>query len=130
MRQFFGEDLADAPLMGRILVGMEECDRDCLDAFAGELARDPPHRILVERNKHHAVAVDPLRHALAQIARNQRLRLVIENIVELRPGLVGDLQHVAEAFRGDQPGFGALALDDGIGGDRRAVNRERELSGL
>ena len=45
-----------------------------------------------------------------------------EDVVLLEAVLVGDLDRIAEALGGDQRRPGALALDDGVGGERRAVH--------
>src|SRR5215510_5021733 len=44
--------------------------------------------------------------------------------------LEGDLDRISEAFGDDQRGPRALALDDGVGGKRGAVDDEAKLAGL
>src|SRR2546430_14429533 len=42
--------------------------------------------------------------------------------------LVGDLDHVTEAIRRNQGGARALALDDGVGGERGAVHEHADVA--
>src|SRR5262249_32496604 len=49
-------------------------------------------------------------------------RQVDIDVVLLETVLMPDFEHVAEAFGGEKRGFRALALDQRIGGERRAVN--------
>ena len=75
----------------------------------------------VERALDMALGVDALVHHAAQIALDQRRRLLPGHVVEARHAQRADFQHVAEAVGGDQADAGALVLEDGVGGDRRAV---------
>ena len=90
-------------------------------------SRDPAHRALVERPPHGAVHVHALRHREAQLARHQRLRLDDVDVVLVEAALVGDLDDVAETVGGDQRRARALALDDGVGGERGAVHQHADV---
>ena len=85
------------------------------------------HRLLVERQKHRAVGRHPLGHAEAQVARHQRLGPLHVDVVLLEAVLPGDLEGIAEALGGDQRGVRALALDQRVGGERRAVHDEADV---
>src|SRR5690606_14933080 len=69
------------------------------------------------------------RNAQAQEAGNQRLRLVVKDVVEARPRLVGDLENIAKPFGREQPGLARLVLDDGVCRHGRAVDHEAHLLG-
>jgi hypothetical protein len=72
----------------------------------------------VERLQHLALRVDPLLrldHPLVQQLRQHDMAFE-----QLRPGLVGDAQRVAEATCGDQQRAVALALEQRVGGHRGA----------
>ena len=66
--------------------------------------------------------VDPLVHHGAEVALDQRRRLLPREVVEPGHPQVADLQHVAEALRADQPGARALALQQRVAGDGGAVH--------
>ena len=76
---------------------------------------------LVERLDHAAVGGDALGDLEAMPARHQRLGLVPGQVEHVGHADAADLQHVAEAARGDQAGPGAGALQDGVGADGGAV---------
>ena len=61
---------------------------------------------------------------------HQRRRLHHEDVVLLEAVLEGDLDRIAEALGDDQRGLRALALDDRVGGERRAVDDQAEVGGL
>ena len=62
------------------------------------------HGGLVEGRAHAAVDGHPLRHLQAQVARHQRGGLHDADVVELVLALAPDLERVAEALGGDEPG--------------------------
>ena len=102
-------------------VGMQEADRHRLDArrlegFDRRLEPGP-----VEGSDDLAVGADPLDDLQAVLARHQRNRLADAVIVKVGPRLAADLQDVAKALGGQEPGQGAAALDDHVGGHRGAV---------
>ena len=93
-----------------------------------ERARRLTHLLLVEREHDLAVGVDALGHLEAQLPRDERLEGALQ-AVRGRAGAAPELQHVAEAARGDQPGPGALALEQRVGRRRRAVDERLDLAG-
>ena len=95
---------------------MKEADSDGLDALLTQLLRCPPHGGLVQRDEHVAPSIQPFGYAEAEVARDQRRRLLKLQVVERWPCLAGDLQHVPEAIRGDEAGPSDLPFDDRICG--------------
>ena len=78
----------------------------------------------VERLELGAVGVEPAAAPPSAVAaRHERLGPVGPRVVERRPVLAGDLDHVGEALGGDQRDPGAPPLEQGVGGDRGAVGR-------
>ena len=123
------QDLAGALLVGGIGVGVEEADGDRFHALGLELRGRLAEGGLVEGADHLAGRVEALRHPEAAVARHQGRRLLEVDIVEGGPDLALDLQQVAEALGGDEPGGREAALDDGVGGHRRPVDDVAHLLG-
>ena len=98
-----------------------------LDPLLAQPRRHGADRRLIEGEAYGPVDVDALRHGEAQAAGHQRLRLVDEDVVLIVAPFVGNLDHVAEALGRDEGGPCPLALDDGVGGERRAVQEHREV---
>ena len=124
LREFLLHDLLRADLVRRVAVGVQEQDGDRLHAGRDRLARDPAHLLLVERDQHRALRVHPLHDLEAHVAVDQRRVLLEEQVVGLRPVDAADLVDVAEALRGQQRAARALALQDGVDGDRGAVQEQ------
>ena len=76
-----------------------------------------------------AIRGDAFRRLEAQLARNQRRRMVRLQARNMRADLPSDLDQIAEAFGGDQRDLAAPPLDQRIGGDRRAVREPRDGGG-
>ena len=72
---------------------------------------------------------DPLFHAKAQLAWNERRNAIEEKIVQLRPSLTADLNHVFKSCRGDERHPRTFSLEQSIGADRRAVKQGNLGSG-
>ena len=126
-RQFLGQDRADTALMGLVGEAVQEADRDRLDLLRLQFGGDAAHGCLVERQQHGAVGCHALRHAEAQVARYQRLRPLHVDVVLLEAVLPRHLDGIAEALRRDQRRARTLALDQRIGGQRRAVDDESHV---
>ena len=125
--QMFGQDLAGAAFMRRVGEAVQETDRDRLDPLGHEALGERGHARFVERRQHPALRVDALAHREAQPARHQGRRQVDVDVVLLEAVLVPDLDRVAKALGGDERGFGALALDQRVGRQGRAVDDDREV---
>ena len=121
------QDLADAPLVRRVGVGVEQADRDRLDT-ASPRARSPaPHArprrapsrprraVRSARRPRSGVAAAPAAAASRRAARRAAARGCAAS--PARRGSRG----------GDQRGPGALAFEDRVGGDGRAVQHLVEI---
>ncbi len=122
VRALLAQDRPDPILVDGVGVGVQQADRDRLDAEPGERPGDRPDRVLVERDEHVAVPVEPLRDPEAQRPRDERDRLGELDVVQRRPDLAADLEDVAEALGRDQRGPRDLALDDRVGRHGRAMD--------
>ncbi len=107
--------------MRGIDVAVQEMDDHGLAAHRQELLRRLGHRGLVERRQHLAVGIHALGHFQAVFALDQRVESAAQ-AVGLRARAAAELQHVAEAPGGDQADPGDLALEQRVGGGRRAVD--------
>ncbi len=114
----------------RVHKGVDEADGDRLRTMPQELPNGVPDFVLVEWGDHLAFAVHALGDLAAQIARGQRrFGHFQENVIDVVALLAADLQDIAEASRRDQAGFCPLALDEGIGHQRRAVDHRAHRLG-
>jgi hypothetical protein len=95
--------------------------------FRAQLGRHVAHRLLVERQQCSTIGRHALGHAEAQVARHQRLGPLHVDVVLLETVFPGDLERIAEALRRDQRRDGALAFDQGIGGQGRAVHDQPDI---
>ncbi len=100
---------------------VEQAHRDRLYALLQEDIDLALGLLRIERPLHMAASIDPLVHHPAQIAIDQWWWLLPGDVVEARHAERADLQDVAEAFGRDEADLGALHLQDGVGGNRRAV---------
>ena len=75
-----------------------------------------------------AVGERALRHVEAQVARDERPRQVDVEVVDLVAALARDLDRVAVPFGREQRGGRALALDDRVRHERRAVHDARDVA--
>ena len=89
----------------------------------------PPDKYFVQRLQHAAVGGHTLRHVEAQVARHQRFRQVEIQIIELVAVFAADLDGVAKTRRREQRRRRALALDQRVGHQRRAVDQRAALTG-
>ena len=129
-REAFGHHVGEAPLMGRVGIGVKQADGDAfhphlLDAV--EPGRNPG---LVQRHQHLAGGVDPLLHRPAQAARRQRRRAIGHDVVLVEAVFPGDGEAVAVALGDEQRRHRALALDQAVGGQRGAVEHQVDRRGF
>ena len=129
VRAFLAQDVADAQLMLRLAIGVNERNRDRLDLLLAQRVGERAHRAFVERQQHAAVGGDALRRFEPQRTRNQWCRPHHFKIVLVEAVAERELDRVLEARRGDQRGAGATALDDGIGAERGAVDDQADAVG-
>ena len=125
-----GQDLGGALLVPRVEVRVQVTHRRGSHPVVGKLGSCGTHGVLVERQQHASVSAQPLRYADATVPRDERLRPPHVEVVLLEPVLVGHLDRVADAVRGEQRRAGTAALDQGVGGQRCAVDEHLHLRGL
>ena len=119
---------ADDALMRGIAVGVEEADRDRLDSRTREQGRSDLRTLF----RSSAVTMRPSRSMRSATSSrrsrgHERLRKFEEEIVDVVALLRAHFEDVAEALRGDEAELGALALDDGVGDQRRAMHDLADL---
>ena len=120
----------DDALVRGIDVRVQQANRDCLDPFRGECAARLGDARLVQRSENLAGGRQPLLNLAGEMARHQRLMPVKEQIVGFGPVAAADDVDVARAGGDDQPCPGALALDQRVDGNGRAVDQFLDGSGL
>ena len=75
----------------------------------------------IQRQQDLAAEVETLLHFIAALPRDQRRRYARVNVVEGGPILPPDVEQIAEAGAGEKGRACALAFEDGVCGDGRAV---------
>src|SRR5262249_31938056 len=88
----------------------------------------PAHALFVERPLHFAGVEHPLLDLQPQITRNERVRRWHVEVVAVGLVAVAEEKDVWETPRMDDPDLRAVALDDRVGGDRRAVDEEVDVA--
>ena len=116
------DELGHTALMRRIDVGVEQADRDRLVVAGLELRQQVAlQRDLVERLRGGSVC----EHALADLEgvapRHDRLRLLVEQVVDLPAIVALQTEQVAKALGHQEGEARAFALENRVGGDGRAV---------
>ena len=123
IRQFSRQAFDRGKFMGGIEIGMQEANRD--RGRAGFLDRGDgiAERGGIERYQDLATRLQPFAHAKTPLARHQRLRRRRAQIVAVGLEAFAHLDDVAMAFGGEQRDFRALALQQRVGGNRRAMHQ-------
>ncbi len=117
-----------ALLVVGIAVGVHQAHRDRLDIVGHQLLHRAQHRHLVERLDDATVGSDALGDLEPARTAHQRLGEGQEQVIDVVALLDADLEHVAETLGRDEADRRALALDDGVGDQRRAVNDLVEIA--
>ena len=105
------DDLADPLLVSRVAEGPEERDRDRLHALVDEGVHGPAYGLLVERDDHVAVPVDPLHDLESEPLGDQAVGLALRHHVlqlvgggaEVATLDVHDVDRVAVSDGGQEP---------------------------
>ena len=126
VRPEFARNVEGALFVCRIDVAVQEMDDERFAAFRGEALGRFAHGEFVERNDLFALGVHALGDFHAQLARYQRFEPAFQTVC-IGPRAAAQLQHVAEALRGDEPGLCKLPLQQCIGRGRGAVHEHPEL---
>ena len=96
------EHLLHQELVGGVLEGIEQADRDRLDALGEETVHRRLGRLAGERDDDLPARVDPLLHLDPEIALDELGRLLPLEVVEARHAKVPELEHVPEAAGRDE----------------------------
>jgi hypothetical protein len=113
--------------MGIVDIGVQEGDRDGRDPLIPQGGGDRANGRFVQRDPDGAVDVDSLRDGETPASRNERHGLFDLEVVLVVAAFVGDLEDVAEAAGRHERRLRALALDQGVGGERGAMDEERQV---
>jgi hypothetical protein len=108
----------------------QETDRNRLDLLRRELPHRRPQCRLIERLEHLAAEIDAFAHFAGAAARHQHGRPVVghvENGRPVGPRLLTDLVNAAEACGHQEPGTRALAFEQRIGANGRAMTEEADV---
>ena len=101
---------------------MQQADRQRLHGLGGQLGDDSAGSVLVEGAKDRAVGQEPLADLTPQAPWHERRRRVDEEVVHVVATFVTDLERVAEPLGGQERRPRALALDERVGRERRAMD--------
>src|SRR5262249_11891304 len=82
------------------------------------------HRLDVQRLQHSPLSVQAFAYAKAPAAWHQWPRLGQVTVIEASPHLPPNFQDIAEPLSRHHPQPGHLALDEGIGRDRRRMHHQ------
>ncbi len=115
--------------MDRIDVRVEQADGDGLHPLRDQLADDAPGSLLVEGAQNTTVGQQALADLAPQVARHEGGRRIDEEVVHVIAPLVTDLHRIAEPLGHHQRCAGALALDERVGGQGRAVHDSLDVAG-
>ena len=125
-------ELAQAPLVRVVDVGVDQADRDALDVAAPQHLELGARLLLVEREIDAAVGEQPLDDPAAQVARDERPRRVAERAPPRRVGLRGRrapdaaaVEHVAVALGGQEGDLRQGPRDHRVEPDRARVVEDR-----
>ena len=122
VRELGADEIPHGPLVDRVLVGVEEADRERLHPVLDQLANFAANRVEVDRLEHDAVAAHPFGDLAPVAASGERRREGQEEVVDVVTLLRPHLEDVAKAAGGEQAEAGPVPLDDGVGDEGRPVH--------
>ena len=109
-------------LVTRVAPGVQIADRDCLDLFLAQHGNRGIERGRVERDLDPPVGAHPLADGEAQPARHELLGGRHSEIVAVVLEPFAHLDDIAMAFSGEEAEAGALAFEQRVGRDGRAMH--------
>ena len=104
IRELGPHEVAHRALVRRVLVGVEEADRERLHPVLDQLANFAADRVGVDRLEHDPVAAHPLGDLAPVAASGERLREGQEEVVDVVALLRPHLEDVAKAAGGEEAG--------------------------
>ena len=111
-------------------IGMKKADSHSFHVCSDQAACKTFKGGFIQRHQNLALRRQALAQREPQGARRQRHRPVDHQVIVIETLFVALLKNIAEAFSGDERRPGALAFDQGIGGERRAMNEHAHILGL
>ena len=123
------QDLAQAPLVRAIGVGMQQAYRHRLDAERHDAPGQRPRLAFVQRRQQPPVERGALGDAETPVARQEERALLGAQAVDVAAHVAPDLQHVLEAAGGDKRAIRKAPLQHRVGGDGGAVHHQLHFRG-
>ena len=117
----------DSRLVNRIGIGVEQTDGDGFDALTLKIRHDGSQIVQFDGGENFAAIGQSLPDFTPQIAGHEGRRFLKVEIIEIRTRSPTDLKDIAKSGCGDEPGFGALPLCQGIDDDRRAMGEKSDI---
>src|SRR5437588_8702598 len=118
------EDRLRARLMGLARITVEKQYRGCLNPESLQHRSERLDLFCIQRGLYRGVGQDALVDLKAQRALDQRLVLLEEQVVRIRTIDASDLVDIAEPLRDQKGGPRAGALQDGVDGNGRAMEKQ------
>ena len=115
--------------MGRIGVSVQQADNDRFDILILQQLCDIPDLFFIERFQHLSLRVQTFGDLETAPSRYQGKRLVAKHVVQARPDLAPDFQHIAKTFGDQQRCLCALTFDNGVGRDGCSMNQMDAIVG-
>lgn len=117
----------DQSLVSRVLVAVKQGDDDRFGASCFCLLERRGDRCRIRNDFRHAIGVDAFQQGNHPVSRDERNRPAREQVVGIGYLEASQFEHVTETRGDDEPELGALALDDAVHADSRAVGEVADL---
>ena len=131
MRQrdrYFGQgrldDFTRAQFVGRVGIGVEKTDCDCLESFRFRLFNDRDKIFLGKLGDDRTVPGQTLAHLMDIASRHELLRFAIMQLVQFIPVTAGNGIGIADASGHDQHGLGPAPFEESVQTNSGAVDEE------
>ena len=106
----------------------QQRDRDTLQSGGADRRGEPVDLVLGERRDDLSRRADPLGDLEPPAARHQHVGRVLKQIVQIGARRAAQFEQVAKPGGRDEPGAGALFLEQRVGDDGRRVRQQRDLA--